>query len=203
MVAAGTVAASAAQLHRSAFGQQPHAGGVRTLRPVRAQLTGWPLFPAAAAIVGDIRTSMLDEVDFTKEAQHLAQFAGYLDRAGLRRVATCPGVYRQFSCKRWVPPGLPCLLWCGLALLERLPWSPLRTRMQPAQAAMAVAAALCTLPGSSNGPAVLSQIPYQPCRSTHPRHSLPALAPLQGDGDGPAAGRAPHRPGRRAQHHHG
>jgi aarF domain-containing kinase len=53
-----------------------------------------------SAIVGDIRTSMLDEVDFTKEAQHLAQFAGYLDRGGLRRVATCPGVYRQFSSKR-------------------------------------------------------------------------------------------------------
>ncbi len=46
---------------------------------------------------------MLEEVDFTKEAQHLAQFSAYLDRAGLRRVATCPSVYRQFSSKRWVP----------------------------------------------------------------------------------------------------
>lgn len=55
-----------------------------------------------AAIVGDIRASMLEEVDFTKEAAHVAQFAGYLDRAGLRRLATCPGVYRQFSSKRWV-----------------------------------------------------------------------------------------------------
>jgi predicted unusual protein kinase regulating ubiquinone biosynthesis (AarF/ABC1/UbiB family) len=43
---------------------------------------------------------MLDEVDFTKEAAHLAQFDAYLDRAGLRGVATCPGIYRQFSSQR-------------------------------------------------------------------------------------------------------
>ena len=43
---------------------------------------------------------MLEEVDFRKEAAHLAQFDGYLDRAGLRGVATCPGVYRQFSSQR-------------------------------------------------------------------------------------------------------
>lgn len=43
---------------------------------------------------------MLEEVDFRREAQHIAQFAGYLDRAGLRRVATCPSVYRQFSTQR-------------------------------------------------------------------------------------------------------
>ncbi|KAL4855170.1 putative aarF domain-containing protein kinase [Chlorella vulgaris] len=53
-----------------------------------------------SAVVGDIRASMLDEVDFTKEAAHLAQFDAYLDRAGLRGVATCPGIYRQFSSQR-------------------------------------------------------------------------------------------------------
>lgn len=53
-----------------------------------------------SAVVGDIRASMLEEVDFRKEAAHLAQFDGYLDRAGLRGVATCPGVYRQFSSQR-------------------------------------------------------------------------------------------------------
>ncbi|KAL4449557.1 hypothetical protein ABPG77_007201 [Micractinium sp. CCAP 211/92] len=53
-----------------------------------------------SAIVGDIRSSMLEEVDFRKEAAHVAQFADYLDRAGLRRVATCPGIYRQFSTQR-------------------------------------------------------------------------------------------------------
>ena len=53
-----------------------------------------------AAVVGDIRASMLEEVDFRKEAQHLAEFEGYLERARLRGVATCPGVYRQFSTQR-------------------------------------------------------------------------------------------------------
>jgi aarF domain-containing kinase len=52
--------------------------------------------------VGDIRASMLDEVDFRKEAAYAAQFQAYLDRAGLRRVATTPGVYKQFSSQRWV-----------------------------------------------------------------------------------------------------
>lgn len=51
--------------------------------------------------MGDIRASMLDEVDFTKEAQHVAQFSAYLDAGpGLRRLATCPSIYRQFSTKR-------------------------------------------------------------------------------------------------------
>ena len=50
-----------------------------------------------SAIVGDIRASMLEEVDFRKEADHLAQFERYLDATGLRAVATCPAVYRQFS----------------------------------------------------------------------------------------------------------
>ncbi|PSC67556.1 hypothetical protein C2E20_8783 [Micractinium conductrix] len=53
-----------------------------------------------SAVVGDIRASMLEEVDFRKEAQHVAQFADYLERGGLRRVATCPSVYRQFSTQR-------------------------------------------------------------------------------------------------------
>lgn len=51
-------------------------------------------------IIEDIRTSMLDEVDFTKEATHVAQFSEFLDSSGMRGVATCPYVYTQYSSKR-------------------------------------------------------------------------------------------------------
>ncbi|GAB4822495.1 hypothetical protein N2152v2_009541 [Parachlorella kessleri] len=53
-----------------------------------------------SAVVGDIRASMLDEVDFTKEAQHLQEFGDYLDRSGLRPLATCPSAYKQYSTQR-------------------------------------------------------------------------------------------------------
>jgi len=53
-----------------------------------------------SAIVGDVRTSMLDEVDFNKEASHVQEFALYLDRTGMRDVATCPYVYRDLTSKR-------------------------------------------------------------------------------------------------------
>ncbi len=50
------------------------ATGAGRVRPWRdaSRLTGW-LAVACAGIVGDIRASMLDEVDFTKEAQHIQQ----------------------------------------------------------------------------------------------------------------------------------
>lgn len=51
-------------------------------------------------ILEDIRTSMLDEVDFTKEAKHIQDFSLFLDKMNLRSVATCPYVYRQYSTKR-------------------------------------------------------------------------------------------------------
>ena len=53
-------------------------------------------------IVSDIRSSMLDEVDFKKEAQHIQQFANYLDNTGMRRGATCPYIYKHLSSKRYV-----------------------------------------------------------------------------------------------------
>lgn len=53
-----------------------------------------------SAIVGDIKASMLQEVDFTQEARHLEHFANYLDATGLRAVATCPQLYRQYCTKR-------------------------------------------------------------------------------------------------------
>lgn len=40
------------------------------------------------------------QVDFTKEATHVAQFSDFLDSSGMRGVATCPYVYTQYSSKR-------------------------------------------------------------------------------------------------------
>lgn len=51
-------------------------------------------------VVGDIRASMLEETDFTKEASHIAEFSNYLDSSGMRRVATCPYVYSHLTTKR-------------------------------------------------------------------------------------------------------
>lgn len=54
-----------------------------------------------AGIVSDIRTSMLDEIDFRQEVQHIQQFSAYLDRTGMRQGATCPFVYRHLSSRRY------------------------------------------------------------------------------------------------------
>eukprot|EP00884_Botryococcus_braunii_P021730 jgi/Botrbrau1/8240/Bobra.0392s0035.1 len=51
-------------------------------------------------IIGDIRASMLEEVDFRKEAVNMQQFSRYLDASGMRGVATCPFVYTQWSTQR-------------------------------------------------------------------------------------------------------
>ncbi|XP_019200477.1 PREDICTED: uncharacterized aarF domain-containing protein kinase At5g05200, chloroplastic [Ipomoea nil] len=52
------------------------------------------------AIVKDIRESMLEEVDFTKEAANIEAFRRYLEAMGLTRQATAPRVYRQCSTRR-------------------------------------------------------------------------------------------------------
>ena len=54
---------------------------------------------SVAAIAGDIRAAMLDEVDFTKEAGHVAEFASYLRNTGMESLATCPVVYKEASSK--------------------------------------------------------------------------------------------------------
>ncbi|KAH9308730.1 hypothetical protein KI387_036641, partial [Taxus chinensis] len=51
-------------------------------------------------IVGDIRESMLEEVDFQKEAANLESFRGYLEATGLTRQATAPKVYYHCSSRR-------------------------------------------------------------------------------------------------------
>ncbi|RXH94766.1 hypothetical protein DVH24_024450 [Malus domestica] len=51
-------------------------------------------------IVQDIRESMLEEVDFYKEAANIESFRRYLEAMGLTRQATAPKVYHQCSSKR-------------------------------------------------------------------------------------------------------
>ncbi|XP_051123041.1 uncharacterized aarF domain-containing protein kinase At5g05200, chloroplastic [Andrographis paniculata] len=52
------------------------------------------------AIVKDIKESMLEEVDFKKEARNIESFRRYLAEMGLIRQATAPEVYQQYSTKR-------------------------------------------------------------------------------------------------------
>lgn len=52
------------------------------------------------AIVNDIRASMLEEVDFKKEAANIEAFKGYLESMGLTRQATAPRVYPECSTKK-------------------------------------------------------------------------------------------------------
>ncbi|CAN0503764.1 unnamed protein product [Ectocarpus sp. 12 AP-2014] len=52
-----------------------------------------------AAIASDIRTAMLDELDFRKEAKNIEDFTGFLERAGILD-AVAPKVYEDLSSKR-------------------------------------------------------------------------------------------------------
>ncbi|XP_022764879.1 uncharacterized aarF domain-containing protein kinase At5g05200, chloroplastic [Durio zibethinus] len=51
-------------------------------------------------IVKDIRESMLEEVDFNKEATNIESFRRYLEAMGLTRQATAPRVYNHCSTRR-------------------------------------------------------------------------------------------------------
>lgn len=48
----------------------------------------------------DIRESMLEEVDFYKEAVNIESFRRYLEAMGLTRQATAPNVYHHCSTRR-------------------------------------------------------------------------------------------------------
>ncbi|XP_038892843.1 uncharacterized aarF domain-containing protein kinase At5g05200, chloroplastic [Benincasa hispida] len=52
------------------------------------------------SIVNDIRESMLEEVDFYKEANNIESFRRYLEDMGLTRQATAPKVYHHCSTRR-------------------------------------------------------------------------------------------------------
>lgn len=53
-----------------------------------------------SAIAGDIRKSMLEELDFQKEATNLEEFRDFLLEQQLKSQATAPRVYRDFTTKR-------------------------------------------------------------------------------------------------------
>ena len=53
-----------------------------------------------SAIAGDIRSSMLEELDFEKEAQNLEEFSVFLRDNELEDVATAPKVYREYTSKK-------------------------------------------------------------------------------------------------------
>lgn len=53
-----------------------------------------------AAIASDVRDSMLDELDFEKEARNVEEFRMFLGKQGLAGVATAPKVYREYTTKK-------------------------------------------------------------------------------------------------------
>jgi predicted unusual protein kinase regulating ubiquinone biosynthesis (AarF/ABC1/UbiB family) len=52
-----------------------------------------------ADITGDIRTTMLDELDFQKEAKNMGEFRSFLASSGNKAVM-CPDVYPAASSKK-------------------------------------------------------------------------------------------------------
>lgn len=53
-----------------------------------------------SAIAGDIRSSMLEELDFEKEATNVEEFRHFLEENNLLKVATAPRIYREFTTKK-------------------------------------------------------------------------------------------------------
>lgn len=53
-----------------------------------------------SAISGDIRNSMLEELDFLKESQNVQEFRTFLKDNNFDQVATAPKVYREFTTKK-------------------------------------------------------------------------------------------------------
>jgi len=53
-----------------------------------------------SGVVGDIRSSMLEELDFTKEARNTEEFRSYLAQNNLLNKATAPKVFQEFTTKK-------------------------------------------------------------------------------------------------------
>lgn len=53
-----------------------------------------------SGIVGDIRSSMLEELDFEKEATNTEEFGRFLAQSNLLNQATAPKVYRKYTTKK-------------------------------------------------------------------------------------------------------
>jgi len=54
-----------------------------------------------SAIASDVRESMLEELDFEKEAGNVEQFREFLIREGLTKVATAPRIFSEYMCVWW------------------------------------------------------------------------------------------------------
>jgi len=68
-----------------------------------------------SAVAGDVRSSMLEELDFTKEATNVEEFREFLERNALMDDATAPQIYRDLTTKK-------CLTMerlRGVSLLDR------------------------------------------------------------------------------------
>ena len=50
-----------------------------------------------SAIAGDVRSSMLEELDFEKEATNIEEFRMFLRDNALEKLATAPRVYRKLT----------------------------------------------------------------------------------------------------------
>lgn len=53
-----------------------------------------------SAVAGDVRSSMMEETDFLKEATNTEEFRDFLIENGLIKEATAPRVYRDFTTKK-------------------------------------------------------------------------------------------------------
>jgi len=53
-----------------------------------------------SGVVGDIRSSMLEELDFTKEARNTEEFRRFLGQNNLLNEATAPKVYQEYTTKK-------------------------------------------------------------------------------------------------------
>ena len=53
-----------------------------------------------SGVIGDIRSSMLEELDFTKEARNTEEFRRYLAQNNLLNEAVAPKVYQEFTTKK-------------------------------------------------------------------------------------------------------
>eukprot|EP00889_Picochlorum_renovo_P004355 jgi/Picre1/31385/NNA_006737.t1 len=87
--------ASIAQVHAAVLRGSGKEVVIKSLEILSPDLSRISL----ADIVGDIRSSMMDEVDFRKEAMHVDQFARYLDKmvSGDRH---CPDLYKQYCTEK-------------------------------------------------------------------------------------------------------
>lgn len=53
-----------------------------------------------SAVAGDVKSSMLEELDFEKEAENIKEFRTFLREQGLRDTVTAPKVYSEFTTKK-------------------------------------------------------------------------------------------------------